>query len=279
MKSVIRSALVILGLSIAALSATAQQRPSEGFTPRVGQAGKDVIWVPTPDDLVERMLRMAQVTAKDFVVDLGSGDGRIAIAAAKKFQARSQGIEFNLDMVVLSNSNAAREGVAGSVRFVNGDIFKEDFRQATVVTMYLLPSLNVKLRPTLLEMKPGTRLVAHQFDMDDWTPDEIDDIDGRRANLWIVPAKVDGSWRITLPGGSVQEMTLTQRYQMINGNVRYGKLGVGLRQPLLRGDQIGFSVMSVEGNLLEFTGQVSGNGMEGTVRSGQTTERWSARRS
>ena len=266
MKSVFRSALVILGLSIAAMSATAQQRPSEGFTPQVGQAGKDVIWVPTPEDLVERMLRMAQVTPKDFVVDLGSGDGRIAIAAAKKFQAKSQGIEFNPDMVGLSNRNAAREGVAASVRFVNGDIFLEDFTQATVVTMYLLPSLNVKLRPKLLDMKPGTRLVAHQFDMDDWTPDEVDEIDGRRANLWIVPAKLNGNWRILLPGGREQELTVTQRYQMINGNVRFGKLGAGLREPLLRGDRISFSLLSPEGNLLPCR-QASGRGAGGPGRA------------
>jgi len=257
--------------------AQAQAKDRE-FTPQVGQAGKDVIWVPTPDDLVERMLRMAQTTPNDFVIDLGSGDGKIAIAAAKKFGARSMGIEYNPEMVDLSNRNAAREGVAARAKFVRADIFESDFSQATIVTMYLLPGLNIKLRPRLLDMKPGTRIVSHQFNMDDWQPDEITNHDGRRAYFWLVPAKVQGPWRIH-SGGDAWEMTLDQRYQVIEGRVRLGALQAGLRETRLQGDKISFAFVDSIGARREFTGRVSGATMEGTVRPENGAEaRWSATR-
>src|ERR1700675_312470 len=177
-----------LVLALAALPALAlAQSAKEEFRPEVGQAGKDVIWVRTPDILVERMLQMAQVGPKDFVVDLGSGDGRTVIAAAKKFHATSLGIEYNPDMVALSRSHAEKEGVAATAKFIEGDIFASDFRKATVVTMYLLPDLNLRLRPKLLEMKPGTRLVSHQFTMGDWRPDEVSNFAARLAPFCIVP--------------------------------------------------------------------------------------------
>ncbi|HTO48765.1 MAG TPA: class I SAM-dependent methyltransferase, partial [Burkholderiales bacterium] len=253
------------------------QAEKKDFQPQVGQAGKDVIWVPTPEDLVERMLRMAQTTPNDFVVDLGSGDGRTVIAAAKKFGARAMGIEFNPDMVDLSNRNASREGVTTKAKFVRGDIFETDFTQATVVTMYLLPGLNVKLRPRILDMKPGTRVVSHQFNMEDWQPDEITNLDGRRAYFWIVPAKVQGNWRVQ-SGSDGWDLALEQKYQMLEGSVKFGAINAGLRDTRLQGDKIAFAFVDAAGVKREFTGRVNGNTMEGTVKPDNNgpESRWTA---
>ena len=269
-----RRAAVALALAAFVAAAAAQQaQKKDEFVPQVGQAGKDVIWVPTPDDLVERMLRMAQATPNDFVIDLGSGDGRIAIAAAKKFNARALGIEYNPEMVELSTRNASKEGVAGRVRFTKADIFESDFSQATIITMYLLPGLNLKLRPKLLDMKPGTRIVSHQFNMDDWQPDEITNIDGRRAYFWLVPAKVAGTWR----GSDGLDITLEQKYQMLEGTVKLGNVNAGLRDAKLAGDRITFAFVDQGGLRRDFTGKVNGNSMEGTMKLETGPEsRWTA---
>jgi SAM-dependent methyltransferase len=260
-----RQVAVALALAAFAAAAAAQAQKKDDFSPQVGQAGKDVIWVPTPDELVERMLRMAQTTPNDFVIDLGSGDGRIAIAAAKKFNARAMGIEYNPDMVDLSTRNATKEGVATKVRFAKADIFESDFSQATVITMYLLPGLNLKLRPKLLDMKPGTRIVSHQFNMDDWQPDEVTNIDGRRAYFWLVPAKVAGTWRLA-SGGDVLDVTLEQKYQMLEGTVKLGTVNAGLRDAKLAGDKITFAFVDQGGLRRDFTGRVNGNALEGTMK-------------
>jgi SAM-dependent methyltransferase len=261
----IRRATAALMLAAFAATAYAQAQKKDDFQPQVGQAGKDVIWVPTPEDLVERMLRMAQTTPSDFVIDLGSGDGRIAIAAAKKFGARSMGIEYNPDMVELSTRNAAKEGVGGKARFAKADIFESDFSQASVITMYLLPGLNLKLRSKLLDMKPGTRIVSHQFNMDDWQPDEVTNIEGRRAYFWLVPAKVAGNWRL-VSGGEVLDITLEQKYQMLEGTVKLGTINAGLRDAKLHGDRIDFAFVDQGGVRRDFTGRVSGNALEGTMK-------------
>jgi SAM-dependent methyltransferase len=261
----IRRATAALMLAAFAATAYAQAQKKEDFQPQVGQAGKDVIWVPTPEDLVERMLRMAQTTPSDFVIDLGSGDGRIAIAAAKKFGARSMGIEYNPDMVELSTRNAAKEGVGGKARFAKADIFESDFSQASVITMYLLPGLNLKLRSKLLDMKPGTRIVSHQFNMDDWQPDEVTNIEGRRAYFWLVPAKVAGNWRL-VSGGEVLDITLEQKYQMLEGTVKLGTINAGLRDAKLHGDRIDFAFVDQGGVRRDFSGRVSGNALEGTMK-------------
>jgi SAM-dependent methyltransferase len=221
------AALLVLGF-LAAAAAHAQ------FQPQVGQAGKDVIWVPTPDDVVERMLTMAQVTAKDLVMDLGAGDGKIAIMAARKFGARAIGIEYNPEMVKYANANAKAAGVAGEgvgkAVIRHGDIFATDFTQANVITLYLLPGLNMKLRPQLLAMRPGTRVVSHSFSMDDWEADEISTLDGRRAYFWLVPANVMGNWSLELQGpGATQklDLTLEQVFQKISGSA-----------PARRGDRL-----------------------------------------
>ena len=180
-------------LAFFALPAAAAEKGGE-YTPQVGQEGKDVIWVPTPQGLVEKMLDMAKLTPRDIHYDLGSGDGRTVITAAKR-GAQAFGVEYNPEMVKLSERNAAKEGVSDKAKFINGDIFQVDFSKADVLTLYLLPSLNVKLRPTILKMKPGTRVVSHAFTMDDWQPDQTESVEGRVAYMWIVPASVEGTWR------------------------------------------------------------------------------------
>ena len=250
------------------------------FQPQVGQSGKDVIWVPTPDDVVERMLTMAQVTLNDFVWDLGAGDGKIAIMAAKKFGARATGIEYNADMVKHANDNAQKAGVAGSGQgkavIRHGDIFATDFTSATVITLYLLPALNMKLRPQILSMRPGTRVVSHSFSMEDWEADEISTLDGRRAYFWLVPANVMGTWNIEA-GGQRTEMTLEQTFQKISGNLALGAMHAGLREPKLRGSAISFSYVGQDRVRRDFSGRVNGGKMEGTFRDEKGVEgKWSA---
>lgn len=240
------------------------------YQPQVAQPGKDVIWVPTPDDVVARMLTMAQVGPTDFVADLGAGDGKIAIMAARRFGARAMGVEFNPDMAKLAERNAQRAGVTERVRFVNGDIFQTDFSQATVVTLFLLPHLNIKLRPTLLTMKPGTRVVSHAFTMDDWQPDDRTNIDGRVAYLWIIPANVQGRWRFNLgPPGFEQpiEFDITQIYQRIEGEAHFPNMRTMLREARMSGESIGFSILDPQGVRHDFVGQVSGKEMSGIVRT------------
>ncbi len=246
------------------------------FEPQVGQSGKDVIWVPSPDDVVERMLTMAQVTANDFVIDLGSGDGKIAIAAARKFGARSLGIEYNPDMVKLSQDNARAAGVAEKASFRRADIFATDFTQATVVTMYLLPNLNMKLRPQLLQMRPGTRVASHSFSMEDWEADEISTLDGRRAYFWLVPANVMGSWNLEVAGQRV-EMALEQTFQKVSGTLTLGPIHAGLREARMRGANISFSYVDPAGLRRDLSGRVTGTRMEGSFRDEKGAEgQWSA---
>ena len=196
-----RDLAVLPALLLVAYGLVAAQAPSESgeYTPEVGQPGKDIVWVPTPDELVERMLQMAGVGSSDYVIDLGSGDGRIVIMAAEEFGARGLGIEYNQDMVALSIRNAEKTGVADKVEFVHGDLFESDLGQGTVITLYLSPGLNLKLRPKLLDLRPGTRVVSHTFSMAAWQPDDRIAFDGASAYLWIVPAKVAGNWKLMFP--------------------------------------------------------------------------------
>jgi len=239
------------------------------YKPQVGQSGKDVVWVPTPDELVARMLRMAKVTPQDFVYDLGAGDGKIAIAAGK-LGANSIGIEYNPDMAKLAGCMVNAEGVAGKTKIIQGDIFKEDFSKATVVTMYLLPELNLCVRHRILAMKPGTRVASHQFTMGDWEADETNEVEYRSAYLWIVPARVDGTWALKDAAGATTTVNLTQTFQKISGDV---VSGAG-RQPLvgatLRGDQLKFAFNDDKGATRTFTGSVRGTELVGTLKSGNT---------
>ena len=269
-----------LAALLIAFPAAAQQK-GPAYEPQVGQAGKDVIWVPTPDEVVERMLRMAQVTPNDYVIDLGAGDGKIAIAAAKNFGARSMGIEYNPEMAKHAQENAVKAGVTGKARIVQGDIFVTDFTQATVLTMYLLPALNLKLRPQVLAMRPGTRVVSHSFTMDDWEADESSSMDGRRAYFWVVPANVMGNWALEVTGGGASEkmeLTLEQRYQKIEGSVHLGAaVQGGLRDARLRGFNVSFTYVDGKSVRRELSGRVSGGRMEGSYRADNGTEgRWVA---
>lgn len=254
---------LILWLVLFITSACAQAQSGKGeFQPQVGQEGKDVIWVPTPQSLVDRMLDMGKVTSRDYVIDLGSGDGRTVITAAKR-GARALGIEYNPDMVELSRRNAAKEGVSDRANFVKADLFESDFSQATVITMFLLPDINLKLRPKLLNLKPGTRVVSNSFTMGDWAEDDSVSVkDGCMsyctAYLWIVPAKVDGAWQ--LADGT---LNLKQTYQVIAGSLRRGNNTIQIANGKLHGDQIMFNA----GGAL-YTGRVDGNGMKGSVSTG-----------
>jgi hypothetical protein len=237
-----------------------------------------VIWVPTPQALVERMLQMAGTKPTDYVVDLGSGDGRTVITAVKKFGANALGIEYNADMVELAKRAAEKEGVAGKAQFMQADIFQTDFSKATVLTLYLLPSLNVKLRPTILNMKPGTRVVSHAFTMDDWTADQVDSADGRTAYMWIVPAKVAGTWKVDVAGSGARsyEAQFTQQYQNIGGSAKADSKIVQFSNGKLRGDTITFAID--DGTKREFTGKVNGNRMDGTVKTGGAESKFTATR-
>jgi len=277
----LRAFFVVLGLLLVGHSVAAQPVPADNdeYQPKVGQAGKDVVWVPTPEALVERMLDMANVGPNDFVIDLGSGDGRTVIAAAQTFGAHAKGIEYNPDMVALSHRNAVRAGVADKVEFVEADIFETDFSQATVVTMYLLPSLNLKLRPRILDLQPGTRIVSHSFDMADWEPDRKITVEDRNAFLWIVPADVSGNWRVSVNGPMAQEswsLRLVPDFQVLYGQVRVLHETFRLLDGRIRGEEIQFAFADASGDRREFTGRVNGGRMEGTMRDETGTAEWSA---
>jgi SAM-dependent methyltransferase len=270
-----------LSLALVAGAASAQTAPAESkeYTPQVGQSGKDVVWVPTPDALVERMLRMARVGPKDVVIDLGSGDGRTVIAAGK-LGARAMGIEYNPDMVALSIKNAEKAGMGDKVKFMKADIFESDFSEATVITMYLLPSLNIKLRPKILDLRPGTRIVSHAFNMEDWQPDQTVTVEGRDAFLWIVPAKVGGSWKLSTPAGNGEEawqLTLAQQFQRLSGGVKGAGRSFDLVDPKVTGSAVKFGFVDGNGIKREFNGRVSGGKMEGTTQTqGGTPVKWTA---
>jgi hypothetical protein len=253
---------------------------AQKYEPQLGQAGKDVIWVPTPDEVVDRMLTMAQTGPNDIHYDLGAGDGKIAIAAAKKFGAKATGIEYNPDMAKHANANAQAAGVAGvgpgKATIRQGDIFQTNFSDATVITLYLLPALNMKLRPTILQMRPGTRVVSHSFTMEDWEPDEVSSMDGRRAYFWVVPANVMGTWQLEA-GSQKTELSLDQVFQKINGSVKLGPTSGGLSDARLYGYNIAFAYVDSAGVRRDFTGRVNGARMEGSFRDDKGGEgRWSA---
>ncbi len=279
-----RAIVALLALGLAAAPGYAQQAlaDSKAFVPQSGQPGKDVVWVPTPDAVVERMLRMARVGKNDFVIDLGSGDGRTVIMAAERFGARAMGIEYNPDMVELSNRNAQKAGLGDKVKFMKADLFETDFSQATVITMYLLPQLNVRLRPKILDMRPGTRVVSHAFNMEDWQPDQTATVDGRDAYLWIVPAKVAGPWKLAVLAGNGEQawqVTLEQQFQKLSGKAQLGDRSYNLSDARLRGSAIQFSFVDGNGVKREFSGTARGDRMEGTTQTqGGAPVKWTAAR-
>jgi hypothetical protein len=252
----------------------AMAQPAPAYEPKVGQRGKDVVWVPTNQQLVDKMLDMAKVTAQDYLIDLGSGDGRTVITAAKR-GATAHGIEYNPDMVALSQRNAEAAGVSGKATFAKADIFESDFSKATVITMFLLPSLNLKLRPILLDMKPGTRLVSNSFDMGEWRPDETASLNGGEvctshctAYFWIVPAKVQGTWKT--PQG---DLTLEQEFQVVKGTLKNGNVITPVTEGKLTGDRIAFTAGGTR-----YTGLVTDKTITGKANTGGKEADWSATR-
>jgi SAM-dependent methyltransferase len=249
--------LLLLGAFGPLAFAQAQKAPA-AYEPREFQEGKDVVWVPTPQVLVEKMLDMAKVTPADFVMDLGSGDGRTVITAARR-GVRALGVEYNPDMVELSRRNAAKEGVAGRAQFVKADLFETDFSKASVITMFLLPQINLRLRPKILSLKPGTRIVANTFGMDDWIADETADLSSVngchpswcRALLWIVPARVEGTHRT--PQGDV---TFRQKFQMLSGTLTADGKTLAL-EGKVNGEEIAFSAGG-----REYRGRMNGKQLE-----------------
>jgi precorrin-6B methylase 2 len=268
-----RCLLALISCALAAPQSAPAQETKE-YVPKVGQAGKDVVWVPTPPELVEKMLDLAQVTSSDFVMDLGSGDGRNVIAAAKR-GAHGVGVEFNPEMVELSRRNAAREGVSDKATFVQGDMYQADISKASVLALFLLTRNMVQLRPKFLDLPPGTRIVANTFGMEDWEPDLTDRTcdnfeDGGwcTALLWIVPAKVAGAWRL-----GDGELVLDQKYQKVTGSILSGGAPIAIERGQLRGTQLTFFA-----NGVEYTGTVNGDRIEGTRKSASRSEPWTATR-
>lgn len=261
----LRFLFLALCVSVASMAHAQTQAPAKPFEPQVGQPGKDVVWVPTPQVLVDKMLDLAKLTPKDYLMDLGSGDGRTVITAAKR-GSRAHGIEYNPDMVELARKNAAEAKVSDRATFEKADLFETDFSKAQVITMFLLPSINMKLRPTLLDLAPGTRIVSNSFTMEDWTADETATITDDctswcTALLWIVPAKVAGTWK--MPQGELQ---LTQQFQMLSGSLG----GAPISDARVRGTEVTFTAGGTR-----FAGTVSGNTMKGTAAGGAS---WTATR-
>jgi len=271
--TMLNRSMIVLSLSVFTLNIFSQEKVvNNNFQPEVGQEGKDVVWVPTPQALVEKMLELAKITPVDFLIDLGSGDGRTVITAAKR-GTRALGIEYNPDMVNLSRKNAEKEGVSEKAQFMETDLFEFDFSKATVITMFLLPDINIRLRPKLLDLKPGTRIVSNTFTMQEWQADDTattsdDETSWTTAFLWIIPAKVEGTWKM-----ADGELTLKQEFQMIYGTVKTGNRSVSISTGRLRGNEISFTAGSDV-----YTGLVEGNKMEGTVTLDGKTKKWSATR-
>ena len=261
-------AAIVIGIALFALHMTQPQAAQ--YVPEIGQSGKDVVWVPSGQTLVNKMLDLAKLTPKDILYDLGSGDGRTVITAAQR-GARAYGIEYNPDMVTLSKGNAEKARVSERATFEQADIFQSDFSRATVLTLFLLPELNVKLRPTILDMKPGTRVLANSFDMGDWKPDQVARVSGDCESwctiyLWIVPAKVAGTWKF-----DKGELTLTQQYHTVTGTISRDGKPLAISNGRLDGEVIRFLVGKTS-----YSGRVNGDVIEGTFGAAKTP--WRAQR-
>ena len=274
------SRLTFVLLTLAGLAGCAVTgMPDDGFKPMKGQVGKDVMWLPTPQDMVDKLLTVAEVTPKDIVYDLGAGDGVIAITAAKRFGARSVGIEYDQKMADFARKNTQLAGVADKVKIIRGDIFVEDFSEATVVTLYLLPELNLQLRPTLMKMKPGTRIVSNTFDMQEWAPDQTVSSGDTPGYLWIIPAPVAGEWEFTpLDGSAPARLSLQQAFQQVGGTLSMG----GVSQPVLgaqlRGNQLSFHFLGTDKVAQSVKGTVTADGFTGQLTAYGRTRPIQARR-
>ncbi|HNY53610.1 MAG TPA: class I SAM-dependent methyltransferase [Bacteroidales bacterium] len=263
------SALVALIVSSSLLTLQSQEKASvNNYVPEVGQQGKDVVWVPTPQELVNKMLEVAKVTPADYVIDLGSGDGRTVISAAK-IGAKATGIEYNPDMVALSKENALKEGVGNKAEFIQADLYETDLSKATVITMFLLPEINLKLRPRILDLKPGTRIVSNTFTMGEWEADQEVTTEENwnswnTAYLWIVPAKVGGKWKM-----GDGELELTQEFQFVRGSFKTGIRSQSVTDGRLEGNKLSFRI-----NNDVYTGVVSDRTIRGTASNTAEGKTW-----
>lgn len=254
--------LPVLCFAAAAAIASAAEEAPKPFVPVEGQAGKDVVWVPTPHVLIEKMLDLAMLTEQDFVMDLGSGDGRAIIAAARR-GARGIGVEYNPAMVELARRTAEKEGVADKAQFVQGDMYEADISKATVLALFLLPENLERLKPKFLALPPGSRIVLNGFDIPEWTADKTERAEGDcgawcTAHLYIVPAKVGGTWKF--PSG---ELTLQQKYQTLSGTFSANGKHTPIKDARMKGDRIFFTVSGVT-----YVGRVNGNAMTGRTKGG-----------
>lgn len=258
--------------------AAAPRAFAQSNAPVFGTPGKDAGWIPTPDGMVEAMLRLGGVTRDDYVVDLGSGDGRIPILAAQLFGARAMGVEFNPDLVSYSVRRAREAGLAERVRFVHGDIFETDFSTATVVTLFMPPAFNLRLRPQLLRMKPGTRILSFIFGMGDWEPDESVYVEDQRGMLWIVPAAMGGEWKLNVEGSEPASyaLRLDQRHQKLAGSVSIDGAPLPLFDARIQAERIAFTALP-NGRRHDFEGRFVNGAIEGTLRvTGTALRRWRA---
>ena len=259
------STFIFVSFAVCWLQACSVLQP-ETYVPQRGQMGKDVMWLPTSDDLVLKMLDAAKVGPDDELVDLGAGDGKIPIAAARQFGARAWGIEYNKDLAALARRNAQRAGVAERVRIVHGDIFKEDFSKATVVTMYLLEELNAQLRPTILAMKPGTRVLSNTFSMGDWEPDQVIRVTNGTGYFWTVPAKVAGLWTLSgLDEKGNATLKLDQNFQRVGGTLTLQGKTQNLLGARMEGSALHFSFINADGLLKAVKVLVNGQVLSGEV--------------
>lgn len=258
-------------------SLVAQSATSES-APQIGQVSRDSVWVPTPERMIRRLLQMADTTRSDLVMDLGSGDGRIPIYAARHFGARAVGVELEANLVRLSVAAAKAQRVDHLATFVRQDLFAADLSRATVIALYISPGVMTRLKPVLLALAPGTRVVSHQFTLDDWESDEVIRVEGRTGYLWVVPADVRGNWTITMPDDELR-VSIDQKFQkLVTVGERAGK-PVNVIGAQLRGTQLSFTAFDREGASRRFVGRVDGMRAAGTVAGdGGTEQRWTARR-
>lgn len=274
----LRHAAAVL-MFLAAWAAHAQKEPERTGGP----------YVPTPQVVVDQMLRLANVNANDYVLDLGSGDGVIVLTAAEQFKARGMGVEIDPVLVKLANGEAAKRGIAERANFQVLDVFKADVSRASVITLYLLPGMMINLRPKIfLEAKPGTRVVSHDYHFDDWRADDtlsfdvpekekVNGVPRATLYLWIVPARVGGRWNVEIEGGERYEVTLRQNYQVIDGTAQSGGRTAKLQDTELRGDQLRFALSTGTALRLAFQGRAVGDAMQGVVDLGRgKTARWTA---
>jgi precorrin-6B methylase 2 len=275
-----RSTEVLRALAFSALLlvAPAALQATPGDAPEVGQVSRDSVWVPTPERVIRRMLQIADTTSEDVVIDLGSGDGRIPIYAAKHFGARAIGVELEENLVRLSREKAAAQGVAGRVTLLQGDLFEADLSQASVIALYISPGVMTRLKPRLLDLKPGTRVVSHHFTLDDWESDETIRVEGRSAHLWVVPAMAQGEWSLRLPG-DVLTLRINQRFQRISATAERNGKAVPVVGAKLRGVGIEFTTFDRDGAARHFAGTIEGDRMRGSSQGqGIKPLPWSAPR-